>query len=159
GDRLHDRYFLPTYLWEDLELIFDDLRRAGLRMPQSIFREILDWRFPVMLTHGEEGGTLTVRKAHEGWPLLSETPLEGGSTSRFVDTSIERLEFQADAAFAEESEIRVQGRELALEQFPNGKMGCGLRYRRSALYPSLHPGVSPHMPLVLEIRTGRRKTT
>jgi hypothetical protein len=26
-----------------------------------------------------------------------------------------------------------------------------LRYRRTALYPSLHPGIAPHVPLVLTL--------
>jgi uncharacterized protein (DUF2126 family) len=159
SDRLHDAFFLPVFLWEDFERVLEDLRRAGFPLPSAIFQEIVDWRFPVMARHGADGAALTVRKAHEGWPLLSETPLEGGSTSRFVDTSIERLEFLADPAFAESCEIRVQGRKLSLEPFPGGKLGTGLRYRRTALYPSLHPGVEPHMPLVVEITDGRKKTS
>ncbi len=159
GDRLHDAYFLPIFLWADFSSVLADLRRAGFVLPEAVFQEIVDWRFPVMLRHGSAGAALTVRKAHEGWPLLSETPLEGGSTSRFVDTSIERLEFVADADFANQFEIRVQGRRLLLETFPGGKLGSGLRYRRTALYPSLHPGVETHMPLVVEIIEGRSRST
>jgi hypothetical protein len=31
-----------------------------------------------------------------------------------------------------------------------------LRYRRSALYPSLHPGIPPQLPLVLTVEEGGR---
>jgi len=40
------------------------------------------------------------------------------------------------------------GRELKLLEFPQGR-GAGLRYRRSALYPSLHPGIPVQLPLDL----------
>ena len=105
-----------------------------------------------MLSYTSGPAALAVRKALEDWPLLCEQPLEGGATSRFVDTSIERLEFVANRAFAESHEIRVQGRRLDLDPFPNQRVGAGLRYRRSALMPSLHPGIPPQMPLMLSIK-------
>jgi uncharacterized protein (DUF2126 family) len=105
----------------------------------------------LIYSHGDN--ELTVRRALDGWPLLCETPLEGGTTSRFVDTSIERLEFAANRAFGKSCRLRVQGRRLDLEPFPKRKMGTGLRYRRSALHPSLHPGIAPHLPLLLSIES------
>jgi uncharacterized protein (DUF2126 family) len=147
GPRLHDAFFLPTPLWSDLQQIFGELAAAGISLPEGPFREIFEWRFPVMLQH--EG--LTVRKALEAWPLLCEQPLQGGSTSRFVDTSIERLEFTADPTFAKGVRVFVQGRELKLHAQKTGPHSAGLRYRRTALYPSLHPGILPHMPLQLTV--------
>ena len=158
GDKLHDAFFLPAHLWADFEKVLRDLRRGGFALPAKIFREIFEWRFPVMLTHADGEATLTVRRAHEGWPLLCEQPLEGGNTSRFVDTSIERLEFTASKAFAAECQIRVHGRALALRRFPGGQTGAGLRYRRTSLYPSLHPGIPPQMPLYLTITRGEKTT-
>ncbi len=157
GHQLHDWYYLPAGLWSDFERILADLHAAGFDLPAETYRTILDWRFPTMLEHREAGATLTIRRAHEGWPLLCEQPLEGGNTSRFVDTSIERLEFIASAKFAAHCEVRVQGRLLPLEKLPDGQYGVGLRYRRTALYPSLHPGIPPHMPLILGI-TSEGKT-
>ena len=152
GERLHDFYFLPTCLWADFEMVLRDLRKAGFHLPIEIYRTITDWRFPTMLHYTSGTATLTIRKALEDWPLLCETPLEGGTTSRFVDTSIDRLEFLASQAFADSHEIRVQGRKLTLDPFPNRQLGAGLRYRRTALHPSLHPGIKPQMPLILSIK-------
>jgi len=154
GDKLHDSFFLPSFLWADFEKILRDLRRAGFKLPAALFREIFEWRFPVMLHHADGEATLTIRRGHEGWPLLCETPLEGGSTSRFVDTSIERLEFVGSREFAAQFKVHVQGRALPLQRFPAGKLGAGLRYRRTALYPSLHPGIPPQMPLILTLSRG-----
>ncbi len=144
GLRLHDAYFLPTPLWEDFRRVLHDLRAAGFAFEEAAFRPLWEWRFPALLrTDG-----LTVRRACEGWPLLSETPSEGGSTSRFVDTSIERLEFAAAPGWARAHRVWVHGRELSLNNpLSVNVVGAGLRYRRTALYPSLHPGIPPHLPL------------
>lgn len=157
GEKLHDSFFLPSFIWADFEKVLRDLRRAGYKLPTAVFRDIFEWRFPVMLHHAESAATLTIRRGHEGWPLLCETPLEGGSTSRFVDTSIERLEFVATREFASKFKIHVQGRELPLQRFPAGRSGAGLRYRRTALYPSLHPGIPPQMPLALTLTRGAER--
>jgi uncharacterized protein (DUF2126 family) len=155
GSALHDRYFLATPLWTDLQAVLAELRGDGIDLPEDVFREIWEWRFPSMLAAEFDGALLEVRRVCESWPLLCETPSEGGSTSRFVDTSIERLELSTDAAFAGSHRILVNGRELTLLPLTGGRVGCGLRYRRTALFPSLHPGIKPHLPLELLV-TRRR---
>jgi uncharacterized protein (DUF2126 family) len=152
ADELHDCFFLPGVLWRDFECVLRDLKRAGFGFDRTIFRDIWEWRFPSMLRFALDGAQLEVRRGCESWPLLCETPLEGGSTSRFVDTSMERLEFSANAALAKSHRILVQGRELTLAALSGGRFSAGLRYRRSALYPSLHPGIAPHIPLFVELR-------
>jgi uncharacterized protein (DUF2126 family) len=153
GDSLHDRFFLPTPLWDDFLEVLQILEQGGFELDAEVFERIRDWRFPVLL---ETGSGLVVRRALEGWPLLCETPLEGGSTSRFVDTSMERLEFSAPEGFVERCVVRVNGRELPFCATAGGRVLTGLRCRRSALTPSLHPGVPVQFPLVLEIEEGRR---
>jgi uncharacterized protein (DUF2126 family) len=151
GTRLHDYYFLPSGLWEDFDHILRDLRRDGFKLDPRPFEEIWNWRCPKTLDFERDSAKFTIRKALEDWPLLCETPMEGGNTSRFVDTSMERLELHANDAFAEQYRVYVQDREVALARFsPNGHL-AGLRYRSTALYPSLHPGLPPHLPLHLTI--------
>ena len=169
GSRLHDQYFLPSPLWADLVLILRDLKSAGFDFPLEGFRQIWHWRFPQMLAADlGDGAMLEVRRACEGWPLLSETPSEGGSTSRFVDTSIERLEFTVSPTFGDVRRLFVNGREIKLLPMPGaggqhgkdgkGWQGCGLRYRRTALFPSLHPGIPPQLPLEIVVtgKSGRK---
>ncbi len=150
--QLHDAYFLPSTLWRDLAAILEHLSAAGLPAEalRATLHEIWDWRFPAVLEHAG----LVVRRACEGWPLLCETPVEGGHTSRFVDTSMERLEFRWEGDAATAPKIRVNGRPLALLQDADGSLVCGLRYRRTAWYPSLHPGIAPQVPLVVEVGDG-----
>ncbi len=145
---LHDRYFLPGELWADLLSVLSILRRGGVDLPRQPYAEIRDWRFPILL----QRPGLTVRRGLEGWPLLCETPLEGGTTSRFVDTSMDRLELTATNSFARRFRISVNGRPLPWRPSDTGGALAGLRYRRTALHPSLHPGLPPQLPLILEIR-------
>ncbi|MEA3188538.1 MAG: hypothetical protein QOD99_2368 [Chthoniobacter sp.] len=157
GDRVHDYFFLPSPLWSDFAEVLRDLREAGFTFDAEVFREIWRWRFPGMLAFENDGARLVIRKALESWPLLCETPLEGGSTSRFVDTSMERIEFLANKKFAACLRIFAQGCELPLTEFTRTSFGAGLRYRRTALHPSLHPGIAPHMPLHLLLKRGTKE--
>ncbi len=154
GTKLHDEFFLPARLWNDLEGILGELQADGFPLDPALYRAIWEWRFPAVL----QWRALTVRKALDGWPLLCETPVEGGSTSRFVDTSMQRLEFAAPAEFAERHRVYVAGRPLPLQLLGASTYVSGLRYRRTNLYPSLHPGIPVQMPLVVTIvdqATGR----
>jgi uncharacterized protein (DUF2126 family) len=155
GIRLHDYYFLPEGLWEDFESILRDLHRDRFMLNPRTYREIWDWRCPKRFEFERNEERLTVRKALEGWPLLSETPMEGGNTSRFVDTSMERLELLGNDAFFQKHRVYVQGREVPLARFRPGAHLAGLRYRATALHPSLHPGLPPHLPLYLTIADKR----
>ena len=112
-------------------------------MDENLFRKIWEWKFPALLN--VRG--FAIRKAHESWPLLCETPVDGGTTSRFVDTSMERLELVADREFFESHEIRINNRPLELKAHAGSLFIAGLRYRRTNLYPSLHPGLPPQVPL------------
>ncbi len=162
GPRLRDEFFLPQRLWNDLQGILGILQNHGFSLDEKIFHDIWNWRFPKLLSWKRGPHVLTVRKALEGWPLLSETPLEGGTTSRFVDTSMHRMEFHANEDFARDHILFVAGRTVALREVGADVFLAGLRYRRTRLYPSLHPGIPVHLPLELTIadrRTGQSTAT
>jgi uncharacterized protein (DUF2126 family) len=147
GEELHDRFFLPTPLWKDLTDVLTELAQFGFAFDPTLFREIWEWRFPPLLQW--EG--LTVRKGLEAWPLLADTPVEGQTTSRFVDTSMARIEFSATAQFHKEHQVFVNGRELPFRSLSVRELIVGLRYRSSALYPSLHPELTIQTPFSVTI--------
>jgi uncharacterized protein (DUF2126 family)/transglutaminase-like putative cysteine protease len=147
GQELHDRFFLPSPLWNDLTDVLTELAQFGFAFDPSLFREIWEWRFPPLLQW--EG--LTVRKGLEAWPLLADTPVEGRTTSRFVDSSMTRLEFCVTAEFHRDHQVFVNGRELPFRSLSPLELIVGLRYRSSALYPSLHPELPIQTPLVVTL--------
>ncbi len=153
GNRLHDQMLLPSQLWADLEAVLADLRADGLVLPQALFRQIWEWRFPPLLQWQEGPYGVEVRQAPEPWPLICDTPVQGGFTSRFVDASLRRLELSLSEAFRQEGALWLQGRPLPLD----GPL-LAVRYRHQRLFPSLHPAIAPQLPLRLELQTplGRR---
>ena len=150
GETLHDRELLPTALWADLELLLADLAADGLPLEPEPFRAIWAWRFPELL-HWQQGeAELSIRQALEPWPLLCDTPVEGGSTSRFVDSSLRRFEVIANPALQQQYELHIQGRLLLWPKQPDQPLA--VRFRQEALFPCLHPCLPVHVPLQLELK-------
>ncbi|HZP60074.1 MAG TPA: transglutaminase family protein [Opitutaceae bacterium] len=164
GGRLHDRFFLPTFLWDDLEKICGDLAAHGLPFPAEWLRPHWEWRFPKLgefaleTSPREEGGrkipaekfTVSFRQALEAWPLLGEAP-NMGTVARSVDASMDRIEASVDHARAlEHGLLLVNGYPCDLQLVgANGAAG-GIRFRAFYLSPALHPHVPVHAPLLLE---------
>lgn len=160
GPALHDRKLLPSQLWADLEAILADLAADGLALDPAPFRAIWEWRFPPLLHwHGEAGPTgtapaLELRPAPEPWPLICDTPVQGGFTSRFIDGSLRRFEVMANEAFRRGCGLFLNGRPLPLETGADGGAPpTAVRFRFQRLYPCLHPAIEPHLPLELLLRT------
>ena len=160
GSALHDRQLLPSQLWADLEAILADLAADGLALDPAPFRAIWEWRFPPLLrwqAGGDPDGTapaMELRPAPEPWPLICDTPVQGGFTSRFIDGSLRRFEVLANGAFRRDGRLFINGRPLPLE--PEADGACpplAVRFRFQRLYPCLHPAIAPHMPLELLVRT------
>ncbi|MEB3352645.1 MAG: transglutaminase family protein [Cyanobacteriota bacterium] len=151
GAALHDRMLLPSALWADLSIVLVELASAGLPLDPDPFRAIWQWRFPQLLHWREEqsGAALELRHALEPWPLICDTPREGGHTSRFVDGSLRRFELTANASFRQAYQLRLQGRLLPLQAEDGIPMA--VRWREQRLYPCLHPGIPPEGPLNLAI--------
>jgi uncharacterized protein (DUF2126 family)/transglutaminase-like putative cysteine protease len=149
GHRLHDQYLLPAFLWQDLTQILSDLAQFGFGFDPDIFRAIWAWRFPELCVAGQ----VTVRRALDAWPPLAEVPMLGGSTSRFVDGSMERWEFLAAPSVLSAEAMFVNGRELLFRKLNTREMITGIRFRAAALYPSLHPGIPVQVPLTLSMAT------
>ncbi len=149
GPRLHDQCLLPAFLWQDLARVLSELAQAGIGLAPEVFRDIWAWRFPVLFA----ADGLTVRRSLDAWPLLAETPIEGGTTSRFVDGSMERWEVVATKTWAERHALHVNGRELTFRKWEGPDMLTAFRFRCRQLYPALHPALPGQLPLTITARS------
>lgn len=149
--KLHDQYFLPSFLWADLLQVLADCKSSKMAFDETLFRKMWEWKFPTLLEWESNAAKLTIRRAHESWPLLAEVPNEGGTTSRFVDSSLRRLELCGNAAFEKQYSLCMNGNPLPLQSHLPDQYLAGLRYRHGNLYPALHPRRPIQLPLELQI--------
>jgi uncharacterized protein (DUF2126 family) len=153
GAHLHDQAMLPSQLWGDLEAILQDLAADQLALDPEPFRQIWHWRFPSLLSwqDGSSNATLEIREALEPWPLLCDTPVEGGLTSRFVDSSLRRFEVIGNADFHDRYQLHLNGRRLPQPAEPGNPLA--VRYRHDAFYPCLNPCLPVQVPLQLVLQS------
>jgi uncharacterized protein (DUF2126 family) len=151
GQELHDRFLLPTWLWKDFEQVLGFLSDRGVPHPAEAYRAFLELRCPVagQLQAGEV--LLEVRNALEPWNVLGEEPSAGG-TSRYVDSSVERIEVRAEGLVPGRHQVLVNGHHLPLK--PTGRAGegaAGVRFRAWAPAHSLHAHLGVHHPVRLDV--------
>ncbi len=157
GRRLHEEFFLPTVLWRDLVAICAGLERHGIAFDPEWLRPVWELRFPELGRLATGAGALVFRAALEAWPMLGEQT-HGSTTSRSVDSSLERLEAALPCSGPEPGgHLFVNGRRAPFRRRGDHWI-AGVRYRAFHLVPGLHPHIPSHAPLRLEwvdARTGR----
>jgi uncharacterized protein (DUF2126 family) len=151
GTRLHDLFLLPYFVERNFEKVVRDLQRAGYPFDVSWFAPHAEFRFPVYGRVCYEGVELEVRQAIEPWYVLGEEPGAGG-TSRYVDSSVERMQVRVKGLVSERIAVSCNGHRLPLQ--PTGTQGdfvCGVRYRAWQPPRCLHPTIPVHTPLVFDV--------
>jgi uncharacterized protein (DUF2126 family) len=154
GAALHDRFLLPHWLWQDFEEVLGFLDERGLGLPSEPYRAFVELRCPVAGRVEAGGAVLEVRNALEPWNVLGEEPA-GGGTSRYVDSSMERIELRAEGIVPERHAVVVNGIEVPMR--PTGTAGeavGGVRFRAWAPAHALHPHLGIHHPLRIELVDG-----
>jgi uncharacterized protein (DUF2126 family) len=149
GSLLHDRYFLPAFLWEDVEAICKDLQAHGFDFPAEWLEPVLRFRCPRLGCLKVEGGHVDVQQAFESFPLMAEES-QGTNTVRVVDNSSDRLQLTlSDPDLLEAAVLLVNGVEVPFKPV-DGLLVCGIRYKCASAYPALHPHVPIQSPLQFE---------
>ena len=74
--------------------MIEDLNAAGYAFRFEWFAPFLEFRFPRYGTVAYEGIEMELRQAIEPWHVLGEEVAQAG-TSRYVDSSVERLQVKA----------------------------------------------------------------
>ncbi|MCB1019981.1 MAG: transglutaminase family protein, partial [Acidobacteria bacterium] len=151
GTRLHDQFMLPHFIERDFAEIIDDLRGAGYPFQLNWFDAQIEFRYPRIGRVVHAGIDLELRVATEPWYVLGEEPA-GGGTSRFVDSSVERLQVKVKGFLADRYSVRCNHRRIPLR--PAGtenELVAGVRYRAWQPPSCLHPTIGVHTPLTFDI--------
>ncbi len=151
GTGLHDRFLLPTFVEYDFEDVIAALNQAGFAFDPAWFAPHFEFRFPLIGEVATRGIGLTLRAALEPWHVMGEGGA-AGTTVRFVDSSLERLELKVKGLDDSRYVIAVNGVAAPLQ--PSGRAGdfvCGVRYRAWQPPSALHPTIGVHAPLTVDI--------
>jgi uncharacterized protein (DUF2126 family) len=127
------------------------MQRAGFAFDSTWFAPHFEFRFPKVGEIAARGVHLVLRQALEPWHVMGE---EGnvGTTVRYVDSSLERLELRVSGLIDPRHVVTVNGRVLPLQ--PTGRAGefvAGVRYRAWQPASALHPTIKPHAPLTFDL--------
>src|SRR5258708_23603022 len=87
---LHDRFMLPFFVQLDFDDVIEEMQRAGFGLQPVWFAPHFEFRFPLAGQLSSRAIQLTLRQALEPWHVLGGEGSAGG-TSRFVDSSVQRL--------------------------------------------------------------------
>ena len=152
GTELHDMFMLPHVVAKDFDEVLADLgENGGYKFDPAWFAPHFEFRYPVAGVVTHQGIQLELRTATEPWYVLGEEPA-GGATTRFVDSSVERLQVRVSGLAGNRYVVACNGRRLPLHA--NGSRGefvAGVRYRAWQPASALHPLIPVHSPLVFDL--------
>ena len=151
GTGLHDRFMLPHYVEADLLEVVDDLQREGYAFQMEWLAPFFEFRFPRYGSLNIRGIHLELRMAIEPWHVLGEEATRSGM-SRFVDSSVERLQVKISGLTDSRYAVTCNGRRIPLRHTGTpGEYVSGVRYQAWQPPSSLHPTIPVHSPLVFDI--------
>ena len=151
GTELHDRFMLHHYVRTDIQEVVTALQEAGYPFEMAWLDPFFEFRFPKLGTVNITDVELELRMAIEPWHVLGEEITRAG-TSRFVDSSVERIQVRVRGLTDSRYIVTCNGRRLILHNTgTRGEYVGGIRYRAWQPPSALHPTIGVHSPLVFDV--------
>ncbi|MBO1926548.1 transglutaminase family protein [Thiomicrorhabdus sp. 6S2-11] len=151
GTQLHDKFLLEHYVKKDIADVVEFLNDNGYDFKLDWFDPFFEFRFPLygMVTVGQMH--VELRSAIEPWNVLGEEMGSGG-TARYVDSSLERLQFKINDFNDARYVVTCNGVKVPLVATDKkGEFVCGVKYRAWQPWSALHPTIGVDTPLVFDV--------
>ena len=141
----------PHFVWRDFEDVISDCQAAGYAMQSEWFEPHFEFRFPSVGGFSHNSVAVSIRQAIEPWNVLGEEAT-GTGTSRYVDSSVERMQVKVDGHVDERYSITCNGRVLPFHPTDvRGQYVAGVRYRAWQPPSCLHPTIPVDGPLTFDL--------
>ncbi|MDH4092303.1 MAG: transglutaminase family protein [Cyclobacteriaceae bacterium] len=151
GTALYDKFMLPHYVQQDLNEVTLGLQQAGYPFQLAWLEPFFEFRFPLYGKITLQDMELQLRMGIEPWHVLGEE-VAGGSTARYVDSSVERLEVKVINFNVDRYMVTCNGMPVPLVEAPvKGEYVAGVRYRAWSPPSALHPTLGKDVPLVFDV--------
>ena len=148
---LHDRFMLPHWVEDDFDDLLADLASAGLPLDRAWFEPHFEFRFPRYGEVALDSMRLEIRAGLEPWHVLGDETTAYGA-SRYVDSSVERLQVKAFGIAPERYQVLCNGHAVPMQPTgTNGEFVAGVRYRAWQPPHCLHPRIGIHSPLHFDL--------
>ncbi len=108
GTQLHDRFMLPHFIWQDFCDVIHNITSFGFPLKESWFEAHFEFRFPRIGVVAYDDVEIELRQAIEPWHVLGEEQTSQG-TSRYVDSSLERIQIKISGAVDPRHQITCNG--------------------------------------------------
>ena len=151
GTSIHDKWMLPHFVKDDFRDIVQDLQDHGFAFDPAWFDPHHEFRFPLVGEYAARNIQLELRQAIEPWHVLGEEQTSGG-TSRYVDSSVERLQVLIRNLTDSRHVLTCNGVPVPLH--PTGRQGefvAGVRFRAWSPGSALHPTMPIDSPLTFDL--------
>ncbi|MAS55676.1 MAG: transglutaminase [Pimelobacter sp.] len=150
GTRLHEDPLLPQGAIADIGSVVADLRAFGIAFEEEWLAPFTEFRFPRIGVATIGPVTLELRQAIEPWHVLGEEAT-GSGTSRYVDSSVERLQVAVSGLDPHRHLVTCQGVPVPLTPTPAGDHYAGVRFRAWQPWSALHPSIEVQAPLRFDV--------
>lgn len=151
GSVLHDKFMLHHFVRRDMEEVVDYLKSNGIDFNEQWMEPFYEFRFPVLGRVQVDQISLTLRSAIEPWNVLGEEIIKSG-TSRYVDSSIERIEVSVEGFNQERYWLLCNNQKVKLTSTNlDEKYVAGIRYKAWAPYSAMHPTIDIDTPLRFDV--------
>lgn len=151
GTELHDKFLIEHYVREDIKDIVSQLNKAGYAFKEDWFNPFFEFRFPLHGMVTISNIHLELRSGIEPWHVLGEE-MTGAGTSRYVDSSVERVQVKVSNFTEERYVLTCNGVKVQLNNTAvKGEFVAGIKYKAWNPYSALHPTIPIDTPLVFDI--------